>query len=392
MSAAAALILAVLASPIIIGNLVFACEVFLGVLTPRAFPFDASSTPETVVLVPAHNEEKIIDDALKKLQSQLPPHMRILLVADNCTDKTAAIARTRGVEVLERNDPQARGKGFALEYGREHLRPAPPECVVVLDADCECSSQSLALLSAAAAVLDRPIQGRYLMRSPAGAAVIVQASNFSIFVKNQLRQLGLQRLGAPAILNGSGMAFPWRIFDQATLATGNVVEDLDLGLDLVEAGENPIFLSTAAIWSNPASASAMTVQRSRWEGGVLRTARERGLPLLRYAILEQNFGAFWLGLHLMTPPLAMLVLFNIVAMGILLALGAAAGHLAIAAVLGVTQAFLVSVMLAAWFRGGREFISASGLLQIPRYLLWKVPLYARLLHGSRNEWVRTKRD
>lgn len=389
---AADVLIMVAASPILAANAVVSIEVFLGILMPRDLEIDQSSTPDTVVLMPAHNEEDIIADRLAALQSQLPAHMRILLVADNCSDRTATVARAAGVEVLERNDPEARGKGFALAYGREHLRSAVPQCVVVLDADCDCSSQSLARLSAAAAGLDRPIQGRNLVRTPPGAAVLVQVSNFAIFVKNELRQMGLQRLGAPAMLNGTGMALPWRLFDRAKLATGSIVEDLELGLDLVEAGEKPGFLNSAAVWSDPASAAATEAQRSRWEGGFLKTAWERGIPLLRFAILKRRLGAFWLALHLMTPPVSMLVLLNIIAAGIALAVGLAAGQFTAAAVLGVTQIFLAIALLAAWFAGGRDFLSASALLQVPRYLLWKVPLYARLLRGSPTEWVRTKRD
>ena len=96
------------ASPILVANAVISTEVFLGILMPRDLKIDPSSTPDTVVLVPAHNEEEIIADTLAMLQSQLPAHMRILVVADNCTDGTAVVARTAGVEVVERNIPEFR--------------------------------------------------------------------------------------------------------------------------------------------------------------------------------------------------------------------------------------------------------------------------------------------
>ena len=96
MSAADVLII-IAASPILAANAVISIEVFLGILSPRDLQIDLSATPDTVVLVPAHNEEAIIADTLAALQSQLPAHMRILLVADNCSDRTAAVARTIGV-------------------------------------------------------------------------------------------------------------------------------------------------------------------------------------------------------------------------------------------------------------------------------------------------------
>ena len=67
-------------------------------------------------------------------------------MADNCTDATADIARSVGVEVIERIEPDRRGKGFALDFAREHLERAPPQVVIVIDADCATDSESLARL------------------------------------------------------------------------------------------------------------------------------------------------------------------------------------------------------------------------------------------------------
>ncbi|HXM34723.1 MAG TPA: glycosyltransferase, partial [Pyrinomonadaceae bacterium] len=73
------------------------------------------------VLVPAHNESAGLLPTITDIKRQLFAGDRLLVVADNCTDDTAAIAAARGAEVIERNDPSRRGKGYALDFGVRHL-------------------------------------------------------------------------------------------------------------------------------------------------------------------------------------------------------------------------------------------------------------------------------
>src|SRR5215831_6708425 len=104
----------------------------------RTSPIATRGTPphRTAVLIPAHNEGAGILPTIRDVQAQLGPHDRILVVADNCTDDTAAIVQGAGVEVIVRADPARRGKGYALEFGVRHLSLNPPDVVVIMDADC----------------------------------------------------------------------------------------------------------------------------------------------------------------------------------------------------------------------------------------------------------------
>src|SRR5262249_30722978 len=107
------------------------------------------------VIVPAHNEEAIIADAIASLQRIDWPadRMRINVVADNCTDGTAAVAGAAGAHVLVRQDRELRGKGYALEYAFKTSRARGwADAVVVIDADAQVSSN---LLEAIASRLER---------------------------------------------------------------------------------------------------------------------------------------------------------------------------------------------------------------------------------------------
>ena len=127
----------------------------------------ATDRPGCVILIPAHDEEAGIAPTLAALQQQRGPQDRIVVVADNCTDRTAEVARECGAEALIRQDPDRRGKGYALEFAFRQLATfGSPEIVVIVDADCIVEAGCLeALLDAATA--GEPVQGRYLMEAPA---------------------------------------------------------------------------------------------------------------------------------------------------------------------------------------------------------------------------------
>src|SRR5205085_11222499 len=117
----------------------------------------------------------------------------------------------------------------------------PAAVVVVIDADCRVADGSLDRLVSDAAATGRPVQAAYTLDPPPGADVRAQLSAYAFRFKNVVRPLGLRRLGLPCLLTGSGMAVPWAILRNAPLASGNIVEDMRLGIDLALAGHPPLF-------------------------------------------------------------------------------------------------------------------------------------------------------
>ncbi|MGB8698465.1 MAG: glycosyltransferase family 2 protein, partial [Thermosynechococcaceae cyanobacterium] len=103
--------------------------------------------PPLAVLIPARNEEADIGATVKSILPQLNPGDRLLVVADHCSDHTAAVAQDAGATVLEHNDPIRRGKGYALEVGLKALATTPPAIVIFIDADCEIEAGSLDALA-----------------------------------------------------------------------------------------------------------------------------------------------------------------------------------------------------------------------------------------------------
>ena len=373
---------------------VLAVELLAGVLAPgrKAARLPDGPRHRAVILMPAHNEAAGIATTIERLHPALDDHIRLLVIADNCTDDTAAIARAAGAQVVERQDAAARGKGHALAFGREQLRDAPPDCLVVLDADCEIAAADLRLLVETACARQRPVQSRYLLRARPDDGAMTQISNFAFLVKNLVRQRGVTALGAPTILGGTGMAFPWPLIARAPLATSHLVEDLVLGIDFARKGQGPVYLEAAATWSDPASQKDTLTQRTRWEHGYVDTALRHGLPLFFTGLVRLRPGLAWHGLHLLVAPLAMLMSASLGALavaGLLVPAGASpVPALVLAALIGLVALLL----MLAWARDGREMVRLGTLARIPLYLVWKLPVYLRLVGKREQQWVRTKRE
>lgn len=371
---------------------VFLAELLAGTFGARRRSLLAQPLTRSVaIIMPAHNEGASVARFIEPLVPQLGERLRLVVVADNCSDDTAAVARAAGATVIERHDATLRGKGHALAFGRDWLAQDPPEVVIVLDADCELEGDSLAQLAEHCAATKRPVQSCYLMRSRPSDAAMVQISNFAFLIKNLVRQRGAARIGAPAILGGTGMAFPWALFRDAPLATSHLVEDLVLGIDFARAGHAPLYLERARTWSSPAAKDATRTQRTRWEHGYVQTAAQVALPLIGEGLARRRWGLIWLGLSLAVPPLALLMMLGIVLLG-------AAGALALLGASWLPAAMLFTVMTLAtlalglaWAREGRIAISGATLMRIPLYLLWKLPVYLKLVRGKQSEWVRTER-
>lgn len=348
--------------------------------------------PSTAVIMPAHDEATGIHVAIRSVQRALGPADRLLVVADNCTDDTASVARSLGAEVVERNDPTHRGKGYALAFGVDALRNSPPDVVAIVDADCRVSRYSLLRLADCAIAHHRPAQALYLMRAPRDASLKQRVATFAWRVKNYARPEGARRLGVPCALMGTGMAFPYPLIEGAKLASGHLVEDMELGVTLALEGKGALFCPEALVESDfPLSADGSKSQRTRWEHGHLEVIRTHVPRLLSHALRTGDGALLGFALDLAVPPLAALVLLlglSVVAAGAFwLAVGRA---LPFAVALG-GGALLTSAVLLARDLVGKRQLSLVDLLSVPAYVLGKLPVYGRYLGKRQASWVRTAR-
>ena len=393
MSDVSTIIILLLLLPAGVVTLMFVAEVLVGLPRPRRGGSRSKAAPRTMIIIPAHDEEAIIGRTLEGLAQAGVPGSDILVVADNCIDATADVARAAGVRVAERQDQQRRGKGFALAFARDVLANDPPDVVIVLDADCATDERSVGALAHAAAASGRPVQAINLLRPDKTAPPLVQISTFAFMLKNLVRQRGLQRLAGRVHLTGTGMALPWPLFAKARLATASIVEDIKLGIELADAGHAPMLVHEANVWSSPADAAGTLVQRRRWEGGFLSTMRQAAPPALMRALRRFDPRGLMAGLDLCVPPLALLGAINagLLLFGVVLTFLLGAGWWPVLLHGGVLLA-AASAVLLVWVREGRSFLAGRELLKLPLYVLWKLPMYVGLKRkGAPEEWLRTGR-
>lgn len=345
------------------------------------------------ILVPAHNEEAGLAATLANLMPQLQPQDRLVVVADNCTDSTAEIARQHSAIVLERQDLTQRGKGYALDYGLRFLENDPPNVVIVVDADCQVKAGAIAALTQAVMKTNRPNQATYLMTKPPQPSAKDSVSAFAFKVKNLVRPLGLLQLGLPCLLTGTGMAFPWKAIQSVNLASGHLVEDMKLGVDLTIAGYPPIYCPEArVIGMLPQQQSATQSQRTRWEHGHLQAISVYVPTLIKTAFQKRCFDAIVLALELSVPPLSLFVISWMGVSAISIVWGILSGAWTAGILAIVAGICLAGTVLGSWVKFGREELPLAELLVIPFYILSKLPLYFKFLVRPQRDWVRTERN
>jgi cellulose synthase/poly-beta-1,6-N-acetylglucosamine synthase-like glycosyltransferase len=348
--------------------------------------------PRFAVLIPAHDEESGILATLAAAAQQLSAADRILVVADNCTDDTAAVARAFGATVAERFDPAFRGKGYALDFGLRALRDDPPEVVIVLDADCLVGPMALERIASLAHRLGSPVQASYEMSPPAMSGVRDRISAFAWRVRNWSRPLGMHRWGFPCQLMGSGMAFPWKLISSIELATGHLAEDMQMGLDLCRLGHAPVFCPSATVASRfPEDGEGARIQKTRWEHGHLAMIAGTVPRLFVQSLSQLNGNLALMALDLCVPPLSLQILISCVVTLAMLPIAILTHHFAGLAIAGSGLASLALAVAAAWFAHGRMIVSFQDLLRSIGYIAWKIPVYLKLVSSRQIEWIRTKR-
>lgn len=388
-----AVFLTLIAFVLLVPVLVLFTQVLLAVLFKVKSRQSMALRPSIAVVIPAHNEQLLIQSTISSVSPQLNQYDRLIVVADNCTDATAEIARSAGAEVVERFNQYERGKGYALDFGVRYCDSKPPEVVIIIDADCQVEPEALSKLARVCLKYQRPVQALYLMKSPVGAGLKTKIAEFAWLVKNLVRPSGYAILGLPCPLMGTGMAFLWSDIRSANLASGHIVEDLKLGIDLCLAGKPPIFLPEAVVSSTfPTSVEGLSGQRTRWEHGHLGVIVSEAPRLFAQTAVKRNLNLLMMAFDLIVPPLALLTLL-IFAMVAINAAFYRWSHLTMplyAALLGLILLGL-SVMLS-WAVFARQVISMRQLCYAPLYALLKIPVYLNFLIKRQVSWVRSKRD
>jgi cellulose synthase/poly-beta-1,6-N-acetylglucosamine synthase-like glycosyltransferase len=384
--------LAVLSAPVVLASgYLLALAAASG--RPRT-PGQPPALPRFDLLIPAHDEEQGIAATVESLLGldYARDAFRVWVVADNCTDGTAQRARESGARVLERNDPALRGKGYALAFGFERLLAEGfADAVVVVDADTLASPNLLRAFAARLAAGAQVLQADYRVRNP-DASWRTRLLAIAFALVNTLRALGRDRLGCSVGLRGNGMCFATRLLRDVPHDAFSVVEDLEYGIRLGEAGHRVHFVPEACVLGEmPSGEAASRSQRRRWEQGRAEIARRRGWPLLRRGLAQRDRVLVELALDLLVPPLARVGAATVA--GLAVAAGAAiwAGRPLVAVVPWAASLAAILIYVArGWWLSGTGAAGLLALARAPLYLAWKIGL--ALAPRAGDGWVRTARE
>ena len=369
-------------------------------LMPSAVRIDRNSRKKTfAIVVPAHNEELVIQKTLKSIFAVDYPRelFDVIVIADNCTDQTANIVRSAGATAYERTNLSLVGKGYALRWGFDTILNSNKQydAVVVIDADCEVTPNMLNVLHSYMLHGARVVQiaDIVLLKPGVWNSEIIRLG-FTLY--NVVRLLGKRLLGCSVGLRGTGMCFSTGVLRELPWQAYSFAEDLEYGLNLILHGIKVNFAPEAAVISAmPDQSKQSETQRARWESGRKPLVRHYSPKLLSQAIKKMSYPLFDTFLDLIMPPfvnLSVMLVFIILLHLFLVILGFQG--------LGLYLWIWVAVLGAAFTHAFLGLVAAKAdrhlyksLLYVPRYAFWKLTLYAKLMaRGGPSRWVRTERD
>ncbi len=352
-------------------------------------PPEPAVWPRFLLVVPAHNEEALIANTVARILAfDYPKELFSLhVVADNCTDRTAAIAREAGANCLERTDAEHRGKGHALDFALKELANVPADAVLFLDADSYPEPDYLRAMGRHVAAGKSVVQGRYEARSLRDTW-FARLTAMSFLLRNRWVFPGLDRLGWSLPLRGSGMCFAASVIRASGWNAHGLTEDLEMTRDILRRGDRVAYAPEAVSGQYmPSEPRDAATQRRRWSAGERSVRRVLLMQDLPEAIRAKRWSAAFLCVYLSAPSMS----------AQLLGLAAATVLTLIFAPWLSAFALLLLVLYALYFALGLpkfDRLSLKAWCMIPVYAVWRVWWALRAQTGGKPgaaEWVRADR-
>lgn len=344
------------------------------------------------VLVPAHDEEAVIEACVTSLTTQdHPPDRRaIVVVADNCADATAERARAAGATVWERDAPDDLGKGQAVAWALSRLLDEDPDidAIAMVDADCVASGNFLSTVDVALRGGAPAVQVAYDVANPeASAPAALRWAGFALM--HRVRPRGRRALGLSADLFGSGMAFRTELLHAHPWESFSITEDAEYHLQLVRAGIRVAYRDDASVSSPmPTTFGGAREQQLRWESGNATLARQTSGVLVLDGIRHGDVYLAHAGFEQLALPQTALLSLNAATTGIAVALRSRPL---------VRLGLALSAGQVLYVLGGLRVAGAPpavyrALRSAPALLASKLPLLARIGQGrGATDWTRTER-
>lgn len=367
---------------------------------PKKFA-DAPQTNRYAVLISARNEENVITNLIDCIHAQTYPTslIDIWLVADNCTDNTAGVARERGCHVVERNNLEQIGKGYALSYLLSNMIDSGEAdkyaAFFVFDADNKLDKHYVEEMNKAFC------SGYKILTSYRNSVNLAEnwvSSGSALWFIRESRFLNNFRmiLGSSCHVGGTGFMFSQEVMRRNKGWKFHLLtEDLEFTLDSILHGDRVGYCGTAVLYDEqPVTFSQSWRQRLRWSKGFLQVFRYYGSALLKRAVHERDFSC--IDLTLMICPFTVLGIFRLILGFVFAACGFVSWSSQLHALqswgMGILTSVLALMALAALTAFvERDQIGATNkelfasVLSFPVYVLSYIPISFQAIF-SKPEW------
>lgn len=358
-----------------------------GICTPPGLP------PRLLFLVPAHNEEKLIGPCVHSILAQQYDRalMRVVVIADNSADETAAIVRSQGAECLERQDPDLPGKPRALAWALNTLLADPWDACVVVDADSVLAPDYAIALAGYAPLENRAVQ-TYFGTLNERESWLTRLAGVLTRCRYEVTYRLKARAGLNCPLTGNGMSIGRSLLEPAGWDAFSLTENWELYARYTAAGV-PIDLGAdARLFSQEASSMRQgQTQRKRWLAGRTGVLKDQGKALLRSRRIgvHQKVDAL-VELGGLSPVLHLSAAAALAAVSLLL--GGGLG-IWIAAVALLSLAHLVVPVVVVLARHPEKGPTLAAMAMLPVYAVWRIAVLIRTLLGRKDRtWRRTARE
>ncbi len=354
------------------------------------------SSPETrfCILIPAHDEELLLPRLLKSLKKQdYPPELLdMLVIADNCSDKTPQVAYAFNAIVLERNDNERIGKGFAIKFALDNIDLNQYDVIFIIDADSILQSDALTNLDQAVR------NGNKIMQCYNGVANpddswFTRLMNVSRTIGNEIFEPAKEKLHLSSHLMGNGMCFHKDIISKYGWSAFSVGEDWEYYANLIKDGERIAFAKNVRVFHQESSSLRQaTPQRVRWSSGRFQIARKYGFGLLYRGFSEKSFTKISASFPLIFPNPSLGMNITVIGLILCLLLPTMTGKNVL--VLWFCSLTLVHffIFIAGIMYTKKRLKNSLSLFFAAPFLIWKlgIDIFSALGMGKK-KWIRTER-
>ncbi len=248
------------------------------------------------LIVAAHNEETVVKDIVKSLKAMDYPSEKyqVFVVADNCTDKTAELAKDAGAVVLERFNTEKRGKGYAMEFAFDHIFSMDEdyEYICIFDADNVVKPDFLREMNTKINEGYRAVQGYLDSKNPSDNWLTFSYSLW-YWINNRMSQLARGNLDIGCRLGGTGFAIESQLIKTYGWGATCLAEDTEFTLKLALSDIKVGWAHNAVVYDEKPTQLVTSIhQRKRWMQGLSEVATMYVKPLAKKCITEKSADAF----------------------------------------------------------------------------------------------------